>query len=527
MAVKRGVVTPKSGGVKKSDESKKAASEKKQPESSKVKDEGSTELIEEGEVRETDKSAVTVVNKSSSLNDSMGSVSVEVIRPADVLSLKPEQVELQFEYEALDNKVIESRLKELVIEIREGNRLVLETIYKIGRLLAEAKEMLYETYGRRVYCKWVEDDTGLNVHTAVNYLNVYKTISEYPGFLTGKQPTARVMYALSRSTVPKEVKKAAEEFSSLGVNLEIDPTSPEIRDLRMFLTHRYDIEQESRNLLLAADHPITLDKQELEKLSSLGKRTQSSVTEELLSNTELSVREALKIITENKKLSKEPDENNESEVEEELNNDKGRKDRTLIYTKVNIKTKRGNWRNLIKSIKDDSLDLVLVETPHTLDWLDNYMDLFYELDNKCSNGARILMLVGQQTIYYLGEFLQTTSLKPSWTFYIRRKPGLSKRLPGKNVIAAVNPVAYFYKPPHNPTEGMIADLKIIEESDSTDTTYETAIEYYLERFLTRESRFLYLSCHENKSSFTKLIEPVLSNLKVKPSESHIYIGSSA
>jgi hypothetical protein len=165
-----------------------------------------------------------------------------------------------------------------------------------------------------------------------------------------------------------------------------------------------------------------------------------------------------------------------------------------------------------------------------IDWLENYMDLFYHLDIVLKPGGRALITVGHQNIYYLGEYLSTTSLKASWLFYIRRQPGHQPRIPGKQVYSATMPLAYIYKPPHKSPTSMISDLQLIDEEldPSLDSGYEKGLSYYLNKFIeAQDSKFAYLACHQNQSSFSKLIDGVLKNLEVKPVESLLMFGSNA
>lgn len=343
----------------------------------------------------------------------------------------------------------ERMIIEFTRQIRSNFVRSLMSAIEIGRILTEAKSFFEAHYGESFWRLWIQQELhGWSEHftfqTALNYMNAYALYLEQPSLVDLKL-SLRVFYVLARRNVPpeaiEEVKQLAEANDG---KVRVEEARSIIREhQKRSLQSEFSFSDDVWDII--TELGVDTNQRELRRLQQLPKKRQLEVLEVIATNPKIKVREALSYLQQRELVS--------TPLLTPYTND----EEVLPF---DVKQKAGKpWREMLRDLHE-TFDLIICEPPLSSDWLYNYGDLFAAFDYLLGEKGRLLILAGQQNAPYVGHFqmIHAPNLRCGWMFFLRARPGESKRVLGLNIAAAYIPIVMFYRPPFEGFVRLVSDM---------------------------------------------------------------------
>lgn len=123
----------------------------------------------------------------------------------------------------------------------------------------------------------------------------------------------------------------------------------------------------------------------------------------------------------------------------------------------------GDFRELVKSLPDNSVDLILCDPPYPKEYLPLWKDLSKEAQRVLKPGKFLVTYSGQA---YLPEIISSLSenLEYYWLGMLYHKSAIGQRFE-VHMLNRAKPILFFYKPPLKKQETWIEDVVVSDSGD--------------------------------------------------------------
>jgi len=189
--------------------------------------------------------------------------------------------------------------------------------------------------------------------------------------------------------------------------------------------------------------------------------TQAKTAEDL-GVSQQSVSEAVKA---EEFVKKHPEEANKNtkQVMKAAKREEAQETRSINITEIKPTIKFGDFRELIKELADNSIDLILTDPPYGKDYLDLWLDLSKEASRILKPSAFLITYSGQT---YLPQVLSNLSqhLSYYWLGMLYQK-GATLQVHHRNMWNRAKPILFFQKPPFDKQSSWLEDVVVSETPD--------------------------------------------------------------
>lgn len=138
-------------------------------------------------------------------------------------------------------------------------------------------------------------------------------------------------------------------------------------------------------------------------------------------------------------------------------------ERPILHRGAKIDLKLGDFRELIKKLPKDSIDLILTDPPYPKEYRQLWEDLAREGKRVLRPGGFMVAYSGQnglpEILNMVGKYLEYY-----WLGCLYHKGGVGQRFE-VNMFNRGKPILFFFKPPLKKQEGWIDDVLISEKED--------------------------------------------------------------
>lgn len=140
----------------------------------------------------------------------------------------------------------------------------------------------------------------------------------------------------------------------------------------------------------------------------------------------------------------------------------------------NISIKHGDFRKLIKEIKDETIDLVLTDPPYPAEYLPLWKDLSEESSRILKPGKFLISYSGQNNLPKILQYL-SENLDYYWMMGLYHKGQTGQRFE-VNMWNRFKPILVFQKPPKTKQRTWTEDMIISERQDKEKHEWGQSVE---------------------------------------------------